>query len=87
MIPDPALTSWTTADSARLTNAFDRAGAFHLSNSAPDAALFVNLAPGAYTLEATGLGGTVGSVLVETDRKSTLLNSSHTDISRMPSSA
>lgn len=58
--------NWTTADIARLTNAFDRAGAFHLSTASPDAALFVNLAPGAYTLEATGLGGTVGTVLIET---------------------
>jgi phosphodiesterase/alkaline phosphatase D-like protein len=58
--------NWTTADISRLSNAFDRAGAFPLSPTSPDAALFLSLAPGAYTLEATGLGGTVGTVLIET---------------------
>jgi phosphodiesterase/alkaline phosphatase D-like protein len=57
---------WNVVDSERLINAFDRVGAFRLgAGSTPDAALVVTLAPGAYTMQATGLGGTTGSVLLE----------------------
>ena len=50
----------------------------------------VPLSDGAGEIVAVGLGVTVwkvGDRVAGTDRKSTRLNSSHTDISRMPSSA
>ena len=57
---------WTLTDAARLFAAFDRVGAFRLFGGAnPDAALLTTLPPGAYTLHATGVGGAVGSVLLE----------------------
>jgi hypothetical protein len=57
---------WTFTDAARLFAAFDRVGAFRLLGGAnPDAALMISLPPGAYTLQATGLGGATGSVLLE----------------------
>jgi hypothetical protein len=57
---------WTLTDPARLLAAFDRVGAFRLlGGSNPDAALVTTLAPGPYTLQVTGVGGAVGSVLVE----------------------
>ena len=57
---------WTTTDTARLKTAFERVGAFALLGGAsPDSALLVTLPPGAYTLQATGAGGTNGTVLVE----------------------
>ena len=57
---------WTATDATRLSAAFTRVGAFRLLGAAnPDAALLITLAPGAYTLQATGAGGTVGSVLLE----------------------
>ncbi len=57
---------WTSADTVRLSLAFERVGAFGLSTAdSPDAALIATLPPGAYTLQAKGLGDAVGSVLVE----------------------
>jgi len=57
---------WTTTDTARLKTAFERVGAFALvGGTSPDSALLVTLPPGAYTLQATGAGGTTGTVLVE----------------------
>ena len=57
---------WTLTDAARLFTAFDRVGAFRLLGGAnPDAALLTTLAPGAYTLQVTGVGGAVGTVLLE----------------------
>ena len=57
---------WTATDPSRLNSAFDRVGAFRLlGGSSPDAAMLVTLPPGAYTLQATGLGGVTGNVLVE----------------------
>lgn len=57
---------WTTTDATRLAKAFERVGAFGLAGgSATDAALLITLPPGAYTLQASGAGGTTGSVLVE----------------------
>ena len=44
---------------------FERTGAFPVPESSPDAALVFPLAPGAYTLEATGLGNGTGTVLLE----------------------
>ena len=57
---------WTATDATRLSAAFDRVGAFRLLGGAnPDAALLITLPPGPYTLQATGAGGAVGSVLLE----------------------
>jgi hypothetical protein len=40
-------------------------GAFPLVNGSKDAAFVVTLPPGAYTVQATGSGGTTGTTLVE----------------------
>ena len=58
--------NWMATDATRLSAAFDRVGAFRLLGGAnPDAALFMTLPPGPYTLQATGAGGAAGSVLLE----------------------
>lgn len=57
---------WNINDPVRLTAAFDRVGAFRLQGgTSRDAALLVTLAPGAYTLQVTGAGGSAGTVVVE----------------------
>ena len=57
---------WTATDATRLSAAFSRVGAFRLLGGAnPDAALLITLPPGPYTLQATGAGGAVGTVLLE----------------------
>ena len=57
---------WGLADPARLTQAFDRAGAFRfLSNTSHDAALLLTLPPGAYTIQAGSTNGGTGSIVVE----------------------
>lgn len=54
------------AGAATLATAFTQVGAFPLSDPASrDAALLVTLAPGAYTAQLTGVGGTTGVGLVE----------------------
>lgn len=58
--------NWGLLDSARLTAAFDRVGAFRYSSTASrDAALLLSLEPGAYTIQATSRTGVAGSVLLE----------------------
>lgn len=58
--------NWGLLDSARLTAAFDRVGAFrYLSTASRDAALLLSLEPGAYTIQATSRTGVAGSVLLE----------------------
>jgi hypothetical protein len=57
---------WSVADTDRLSAAFDRVGAFRFQSLASqDAALIVTLAPGSYTMVATGLEGSTGTVLLE----------------------
>ena len=56
---------WTLSDTARLTVVFDRAGAFHFPSADKDAALFITLDPGAYTVQVAGLNGATGSFLAE----------------------
>jgi hypothetical protein len=52
--------------SAALTAAFTSVGAFQLSGAASrDAALLATLAPGNYTVQVSGIGGTTGVALVE----------------------
>lgn len=58
--------NWNTTDTALLTKAFDRVGAFRLvGTDTPDSAVLATLAPGPYTLKVTGADGTTGSVLIE----------------------
>jgi hypothetical protein len=40
-------------------------GAFALVPGSADAALLIHLAPGAYTVHLSGLGGTSGNALIE----------------------
>jgi rhamnogalacturonan endolyase len=54
-----------TSDSGVGGEAFALLGAFPLEPGARDSALLLNLAPGAYTVHATGSGNTGGIVLVE----------------------
>ncbi len=52
--------------SAALTAVFDSVGAFRLSPATSlDAALVLTLAPGNYTVQVSGVGGTTGAALVE----------------------
>lgn len=53
--------NWETASSATM----QAVGAFALSAGSKDAALGATLAPGSYTLQVAGVGGTAGVVLVE----------------------
>jgi uncharacterized protein (DUF1800 family) len=53
------------ADRTQLAASFDQAGAFALTAGSADAALLLNLGPGSYTLQVSGVGGTTGSALVE----------------------
>jgi hypothetical protein len=52
------------AGAAAATAAVD-AGAFPLAAGSRDAALVLNLAPGAYTLRVAGVGGATGVALAE----------------------
>ena len=48
-----------------LSAAFAQVAAFPLSAASADAALLISLAPGSYTAQVTGVGGTTGVALVE----------------------
>jgi hypothetical protein len=57
---------WWTGDGAtRLPPVFSSVGAFPLAAQSRDAALVASLAPGAYTVQVSGVGGTTGIALVE----------------------
>lgn len=61
-------TGWSTsADSAAIADSAARVGAFAFAFAAgsADAALIVNLAPGAYIAQVTGLAGATGTTLLE----------------------
>lgn len=59
-------TSWSTSSTAaQITTAGTAVGAFALGATAPDSALLVNLAPGAYTAQVTGVNSGTGIALVE----------------------
>ena len=51
--------------SAELKAAFDLTGAFKLADNSKDAALLIDLAPGVYTVQVSGVGGTTGIALAE----------------------
>jgi hypothetical protein len=53
------------AGTATLSTAFTQAGAFALAANSKDAAVIVTLAPGTYTAQVSGVGGTTGVGLVE----------------------
>ena len=78
VLADPAITlfageqvllandNWGDAPNAALLRAAaERVGAFALSEGGKDAALLVTLPPGAYTVSASGAGGSAGVTLVE----------------------
>lgn len=54
-----------SADSAAIADAAARVGAFAFAAGSADAALIVNLAPGAYTAQVTGVAGATGTTLLE----------------------
>lgn len=57
---------WSVSDPERLTDAFDRVGAFRFQDlDSRDAAIVVTLSPGSYTMAARGLEGATGTVLLE----------------------
>lgn len=59
-------TRWNTANNAaEIRAAAQRVGAFALAESGTDSAMLVALSPGAYTVQASGAGGSTGVVLVE----------------------
>ena len=53
------------ATAEQLGAAFSAAGAFALAAGGRDAAMLVNLTPGSYTLQVSGVGNTTGAALVE----------------------
>jgi hypothetical protein len=53
--------NWVAADAPT----FASVGAFALTPGSRDAALGISLAPGSYTAQVSGVGGTTGVTLVE----------------------
>ncbi|HUR56836.1 MAG TPA: putative Ig domain-containing protein [Opitutaceae bacterium] len=57
---------WSASpDAAAIAAAATQVGGFAFAATSPDAALILNLAPGAYTAQVSGVGGTSGVALVE----------------------
>lgn len=54
-----------SADASGIAAAATQVGAFALPANAADAAILINLAPGAYTAQVSGVGGTTGVALIE----------------------
>ncbi|MFM1749303.1 MAG: hypothetical protein RLZZ188_2969, partial [Verrucomicrobiota bacterium] len=57
--------NWESAGAVALRAAFAQAGAFPFAAGSRDAALVVDLPPGNYTIQASGVGGASGAALVE----------------------
>ncbi len=57
--------NWDTTGAPALTAAFAQAGAFPLAAGSRDAALVLDVQPGNYTIQVTGVGGATGAALVE----------------------
>ena len=57
--------SGTAANTAAVSAAFAKAGAFPFAEGSRDAALVIDLNPGSYTIQVAGVGGTGGVSLVE----------------------
>jgi hypothetical protein len=62
---EPVASNDDWGGTAALKTAFTVAGAFSLPDASKDAAVFVNLPPGGYTVTVSGVGGTTGNALVE----------------------
>jgi hypothetical protein len=61
-----ANTGWgTNADPSQIASIAASVGAFALASGSADSALVMNLQPGAYTMQITGVGGTTGVALAE----------------------
>lgn len=59
-------TGWSTSvDAALVAQASAAVGAFALAADSADAALIINLSPGTYTAQVSGLAGTTGDALIE----------------------
>ena len=56
--------NWS-ANAAALSAAFTKSGAFAFAPNSLDAAVITDLAPGNYTIQVSGVGGTTGAALVE----------------------
>jgi len=54
-----------TADAPAIVSAASAVGAFPVPNGSADAAILLNLEPGAYTAQVVGLAGSTGNALVE----------------------
>ncbi|MEI6785389.1 MAG: hypothetical protein WCQ21_31205, partial [Verrucomicrobiota bacterium] len=54
----------SSADAAAIMAASVQVGAFTLPANAADAAILINLAPGAYTAQVSGIGNTTGVALI-----------------------
>jgi uncharacterized protein (DUF1800 family) len=80
VLPDPSLAildsagrqiangandNWESGGATALRAAFAQAGAFPFATGSRDSALLIDLAPGNYTIQANGVGGTTGTALVE----------------------
>ena len=61
IIPGASNDNWNAADAA----AMNAVGAFALPAGSKDAALIITLAPGLYTTQVSGVGGTTGVALIE----------------------
>ncbi|MDP3072025.1 MAG: DUF1800 family protein [Opitutaceae bacterium] len=57
--------NWESAGAATLAAAFAQAGAFPLQAGSRDAALVLDVPPGNYTIQVTGVAGATGTALVE----------------------
>jgi hypothetical protein len=55
----------TAANAPTIAAAAASVGAFSLAAGSSDSALIVNLAPGAYTAQISGVNGAVGSAMIE----------------------
>ena len=61
-----ANTGWgTNSNAAQISAAFATTGAFTLPTSSADSAVLLSLAPGAYTVQVSGLNNSTGNALVE----------------------
>jgi hypothetical protein len=59
-------TGWgTNANPAQITSVGASVGAFSLATGSADSALIINLQPGAYTMQVSGVSGTTGVALAE----------------------
>ncbi len=64
-IANGANNDWETGGAANLRAAFSQAGAFPFAAGSRDAALVIDLMPGNYTIQVSGVGGATGTALVE----------------------